>query len=71
MSDGKLDQANIPLDLFEYNSYPIDEVQNIWFSKWVDFARKEFRQRVDKNGKKPVTIANLAKLFKESYEVNK
>ena len=65
----KLDQVSIPFDLFEYNSYPIEEVQNIWFSKWVDFARKEFKQRVEQNGKKPITIANLAQLFKESYEV--
>ena len=69
MTDVKLDQVSIPFDLFEYNSYPIEEVQNIWFSKWVDFARKEFKQRVEQNGKKPITIANLAQLFKESYEV--
>lgn len=70
MTDTELDRKSAPLDLFEYNSYPIAQVQNIWFTKWVDFVRKEFQNRVERKGKRSATIAHLARLFKESYEVS-
>ena len=55
--------------LFEYNSFPIEAVQNIWFSAWVEHAKTEFENNVIKYGKSSTTLKTLAQLFKESYEV--
>ena len=64
-----MDPANNAVKLFEYNSFPIEDVQNVWFTAWVEHAKIEFDLKVAKFGKQSTTIKQLADLFKESYEV--
>ena len=66
-----LDPKDQTEKLFEYNSFPIDQVQNIWFTAWVEHAQLEFNLKVTNFGQKMDTIQKLAQLFKESYEVIK
>ena len=66
-----MDPANNAVKLFEYNSFPIEDVQNVWFTAWVEHAKIEFDLKVAKFGQQITTIKQLADLFKESYEVKK
>ena len=57
------------IHMFEYNSHPPDEVQNLWFTTWVNHTKLEFDLKVAQFGRKPETIQKLAGLFKESHQV--
>ena len=61
--------GNQAINMFEYNSHPPKEVQNLWFTTWVNHAKLEFDLKVAQFGRNPETIRKLAGLFKESLEV--
>ena len=65
-----VDPATNAVKLFEYNSFPIEQVQNVWFTAWVEHSKSEFDILVSRFGQQLSSIKLLADLFKESYEVS-
>ena len=63
------DSSDDSIKLFEYNSYPLDQVQNAWFTTWVAQTQVEFDLKMERFRDKPNVVQHLAQLFKESYEV--
>lgn len=55
---------------FEYNNYPVEEVQTIWLADWFKQKQVEFNLKTETFWKQKDFMKQLTDLFKESYEVS-
>ena len=63
-------RMTLPDITFEYNDFPVNKVQTIWFKHWMTEIRSQFDQKKTNYWRQEAKMKSLVELYVESANVS-